>query len=220
MNAIIKQESIAEQVAEKIRKAILDGELAAGSKVTEHDICNQLNVSRTPVREAFRILQAEGYLTYKPRFGVFVTKLSLQDVYDIWEVRILVEEEIARKSSKFIGEYEKKLIYKELSRIADLQSCSHITAEKFNDIDEQYYDIHVSNCRNKKMEETARYLKIGTELMRRLAGFSERRAREALEEIKAMYEAYLLNDEEKAVECNRKHFYGTLKEIENSINAG
>ena len=79
----VKLDSVSKIVEERLKESIEDGTIKAGEKLTEQQICDEMQVSRTPVREAFRVLQVEGYLTYKPRFGVVVTELSLQDIYDV-----------------------------------------------------------------------------------------------------------------------------------------
>lgn len=209
----IKQESIAEQVAERLRQAIEDGSIQAGTRLTEQEICDQMSVSRTPVREAFRILQVEGYLTYRPRFGVIVTELSMQDLYDAWEVRMNLEEMVARKTARLADDNLKNTIRGELKAIEAVLKQKRIREEQFTALDEKYYEIHISNCGNKKLEETARSLRVSSAIMRRKSKFSEERARVALNEISEIYNAYLNNDEEKAVLCNRAHFDASLEEI-------
>lgn len=209
----IKQESIAEQVAERLRQAIEDGSIQAGTRLTEQEICDQMSVSRTPVREAFRILQVEGYLTYRPRFGVIVTELSMQDLYDAWEVRMNLEEMVARKTARLADDNLKNTIRGELKAIEAVLKQKRIREEQFTVLDEKYYEIHISNCGNKKLEETARSLRVSSAIMRRKSKFSEERARVALHEISEIYNAYLNNDEEKAVLCNRAHFDASLEEI-------
>lgn len=209
----IKQESIAEQVAERLRQAIEDGSIQAGTRLTEQEICDQMSVSRTPVREAFRILQVEGYLTYRPRFGVIVTELSMQDLYDAWEVRMNLEEMVARKTARLADDNLKNTICGELKAIEAVLKQKRIREEQFTALDEKYYEIHISNCGNKKLEETARSLRVSSAIMRRKSKFSEERARVALHEISEIYNAYLNNDEEKAVLCNRAHFDASLEEI-------
>ncbi|MBR5228874.1 MAG: GntR family transcriptional regulator [Firmicutes bacterium] len=71
----------------KLREAILRGKLQNGEKLTEQRICNEYNVSRTPVREAFRLLEQEGLITMIPNRGAFVTGFSEQDVADMYDMR-------------------------------------------------------------------------------------------------------------------------------------
>lgn len=71
----------------KLREAILRGKLKNGEKLTEQRICNEYNVSRTPVREAFRLLEQEGMISMIPNRGAFVTGFEAQDIADMYDMR-------------------------------------------------------------------------------------------------------------------------------------
>jgi DNA-binding GntR family transcriptional regulator len=70
-----------------LRKDILQGKLRQGEKLTEQQICDEYNVSRTPVREAFRQLELEGFIETIPNRGAFVVGFSSQDIKDMYELR-------------------------------------------------------------------------------------------------------------------------------------
>jgi len=70
-----------------LRKDILQGKLHQGEKLTEQQICDEYNVSRTPVREAFRQLELEGFIETIPNRGAFVVGFSDQDIQDMYELR-------------------------------------------------------------------------------------------------------------------------------------
>lgn len=92
-----------------LRKDILQGKLRQGEKLTEQQICDEYNVSRTPVREAFRQLELEGFIETIPNRGAFVVGFSSQDIQDMYELRksyevLAVKWAIERISKE---EYEK-----------------------------------------------------------------------------------------------------------------
>ena len=70
-----------------LRKDILQGRLRQGEKLTEQQICDEYNVSRTPVREAFKQLELEGFIETIPNRGAFVVGFSAQDIADMYELR-------------------------------------------------------------------------------------------------------------------------------------
>lgn len=70
-----------------LRKDILQGKLHQGEKLTEQQICDEYNVSRTPVREAFLQLELEGFIEIIPNRGAFVVGFSTQDIQDMYELR-------------------------------------------------------------------------------------------------------------------------------------
>jgi DNA-binding GntR family transcriptional regulator len=88
--------SLAEDAADRIREQILAGGFPQGEHLVEARIAEQLNVSRGPVREAFKLLRAEGLLMEEPRRGTFVVSLSARDVREIYGLRAAIEGRAAR----------------------------------------------------------------------------------------------------------------------------
>jgi DNA-binding GntR family transcriptional regulator len=79
-----------------LRRAIVAGELRPGERVAQEELAHQLGVSVAPVREALRVLEQEGQVTYYPRRGYFVTALSIKDLEEIYGLRALIEGRAAR----------------------------------------------------------------------------------------------------------------------------
>ncbi|MDB5842429.1 MAG: transcriptional regulator, GntR-family [Herminiimonas sp.] len=73
-------------VADRLRDLIIEGEIAAGSRLNERSLCDRLGVSRTPLREAFRVLSAEGLVQMQPNRGAQVVALSERDIRESFEV--------------------------------------------------------------------------------------------------------------------------------------
>jgi len=85
--------TLAAQVAERIRQAILNRTLVPGSRINQYQLAEDLNVSLVPVREALKTLEAEGLVTIIPRRGAFVTEISLDDLDELYFARKLIEGE-------------------------------------------------------------------------------------------------------------------------------
>ncbi len=80
-----------EFVRSVLRRAILNGELASGSRLVQAELAAMLDVSTTPVREALRDLATEGLVQFDPHRGAIVSELSSEDVHDIYEIRRVLE---------------------------------------------------------------------------------------------------------------------------------
>ena len=86
----------AQQVLESLRHGLVSGMLRPGQRVTQEDVAVRMGVSVAPVREALRVLEQEGQLVYRPRRGYFVTELRIEDLEEIYELRRVLEERLAR----------------------------------------------------------------------------------------------------------------------------
>lgn len=91
MNARIAPTALYEEVAERLRQRIFAHELQPGTWVDEQKLAEQYGISRTPLREALKVLASEGLVTLKPRRGCYVTEISGEDVNDIFPIMALLE---------------------------------------------------------------------------------------------------------------------------------
>ncbi|BAO91330.1 GntR family transcriptional regulator [Caballeronia cordobensis] len=93
----------ADDVYLAIKDALADGQYGAGQYLREEQLAKGLGVSRTPVREALRRLDAEGWVETRPNYGVRVKAWTLQDAREIFEARLLVEPYLAGRAALAIG---------------------------------------------------------------------------------------------------------------------
>ena len=96
MQPLADAPSLGDRAYEAIRDAILELTLRPGQQVAVNQLADLLRVSRTPVRDAMLRLQREGLMTVVPHKGAYVSRISVQDVQDIFELRILLERYAAR----------------------------------------------------------------------------------------------------------------------------
>ena len=88
-----------EQVAERLRNRIFAHELAPGTWIDEQSLAEEYGISRTPMREALKVLAAEGLVTLRPRRGCYVTELSEQDLDEIFSLMALLEGRCAYEAA-------------------------------------------------------------------------------------------------------------------------
>lgn len=95
--------NLPQQVADHIVTLIASGELNAGERLFEKDICERLGVSRIPVREAFRMLQAQGVIRGEPNRGSYITEFGSEQIAEMMEMRVVVEKIAARHLIKLVA---------------------------------------------------------------------------------------------------------------------
>lgn len=109
-----------QQVADIIRRMIMDGDLKPGQQVSERNISAMLEVSTTPVKEAFRVLQAEGLLYSIPRKGSFVSERSLDNLMQYSYMRSALEGVAARFAAQEASKEDLLYMEKELAASREL----------------------------------------------------------------------------------------------------
>ena len=93
-----------EIVYEELKREILVGEIAPGTRMMEIELADEMGVSRTPVREAIRKLEKEGLVTIEPRKGAYASDVSIKDMVDVLEVREDLEAMAAALAAQTVTE--------------------------------------------------------------------------------------------------------------------
>ncbi|WP_254684845.1 GntR family transcriptional regulator [Tateyamaria omphalii] len=90
----------------QLLQAIRAGEFAPGDRLRETDVADRLNLSRTPVREALRRLEADGIVEHRPRLGAVIRQLSHAELVELYEMRIVLERTAAEMAAKHAADAE------------------------------------------------------------------------------------------------------------------
>jgi DNA-binding GntR family transcriptional regulator len=93
-----------QHAVEWLRQAIIAGDLRPGERIPQEDVAERIGVSLIPVREALRVLEGEGQVTYIPRRGYFVTELHIDDLEEIWALREMLESRAARHATPHLDD--------------------------------------------------------------------------------------------------------------------
>ena len=107
--------SMSEIVRRAVEEKIIYGELMPGSRLFEEELVEQFNISRSPIREALKILEHDGLVVIEPRRGARVAQLSITDLDEVYATRVALESLAAAQAAEHCGEDEKKRLYKDLS---------------------------------------------------------------------------------------------------------
>src|SRR5258708_4781320 len=150
-----------------LREAIVEGVLAPGSRLSEVQVAKQLNVSRTPMREAFAQLEREGLVTVVPRVGAFVRSVTLRDVEEIYTVRAALEclaVELAAQRITALGRAQ-------LDDVIDAMRASVAAKEPASYVDalDSFYTIVMAIADNRTLRENHAALIGPVRRLRRIA---------------------------------------------------
>jgi DNA-binding GntR family transcriptional regulator len=92
-----RQRSLVDEVRDEIERMILHGEVAAGERLNEINLAEQLGVSRSPVRQAARSLEQQGLVTAVTNQGMFVREVSLEDALELYDLRAMIAGQLCAK---------------------------------------------------------------------------------------------------------------------------
>lgn len=132
-----------EIVYEELKREILVGEIAPGTRMMEIELADEMGVSRTPVREAIRKLEKEGLVTIEPRKGAYASDVSIKDMVDVLEVR----EDLEAMAAQKVNKDEKQALIE-----ATMEYKEAVESERTEDIircDEKFHQLIV-NCSGNK----------------------------------------------------------------------
>jgi len=148
---------LADAIAASLRAAILGGSFEPAEKLDQESMARELGVSRTPVREAIRILGSEGFLEVRPHHGAFITTLSCRDIEDIYAVRRLLEPAVFREVTSAIPEnvldqIERRLLHTR-SEVERGDRSDHFATDTY------FEETILSYCRNSVLKDVLQGLK-------------------------------------------------------------
>ncbi len=129
--------SIQKDIYSKLKNAIIYGELSPGEKLSEVELAKSFNTSRTPIREAFRQLQMEGYISVVPNKGAHVSKLPPEEIGEVYDIISLLEGHAAGLAAVNIENSE----LKDLERL-QRKMAVYALKKKFRDYVEENTKFH------------------------------------------------------------------------------
>ena len=202
------QRPLYEEVAEQLRQRIFGRQLEPGSWIDELKLCGELGISRTPMREALKVLAVEGLVTMRPRRGAYVTEMSERDVREAYQLLALLESDAAARVSERASAEE----------LAELQAL-HAQLEAAIDERERFFALNEAfHLRLLELEGNRWRQQIVTDLRRVMklnrhhSLFKQGRLAESLQEHRELMQALVERRPELVAQRMRLHF-------ENGLNA-
>lgn len=146
-----KHLTLRESILETIRDAIMSGVLKPGEKVAEPELAERFGISRTPIREAFRQLESEGYLTVIPRKGAVVASFSERDIEEFYAIKSILEGYAARLACRLLTD-------REIERLAAINDKLNSLAREgdvkhFFKVHNDFHDLFLRAADNEKLLE-------------------------------------------------------------------
>ena len=202
----LKQRALYEEVAELLRQRIFNRELAPGNWIDELKLAEEYGISRTPLREALKVLATEGLVTMKVRRGAYVTEINEKDLTDVYHLLSLLEADAASVVATQASEAQ----IKELQALHDSLEKATKNRERFFEINEAFHmrllEIANNRWRNQMVADLRKVMKLNRHNSLLKAG----RIEDSLSEHRAIMTAIAARQAEQAAACMRTHFANGL----------
>jgi DNA-binding GntR family transcriptional regulator len=193
-------------VYEKIKKRIIDGTLTPGLPINENEFAQDLNVSKTPVREALRQLEREGLVENIPGRGSAVTHITFQDIREIFEIREIIECGAAKRAALICDAKEVREKKKELEQF--FTQCAELNGLVWGP-EEDVHQFLVRCLGNKKLTEM--YLGLLDHIKRIRFYFGRQFTRQRIDELAAEHtailDALIEGDADRAEQAVQNHLH-------------
>ena len=203
MSAItLTPKALYEEVAEQLRQRIFRRELEPGSWIDELKIAEEFGISRTPLREALKVLAAEGLVTMKVRRGAYVTEMSEKDLRDVYHLLSLLESDAA-------GVVAERATPEQQQTLRDLHAELESAAgnrEAFFSVNERFHMALLDMADNRWRSQMVADLRKVMKLNRHNSLFKQGRIEDSLAEHRAVLQAMLARDGAGTMQAMQTHF--------------
>lgn len=192
------------QVLKALRDAILNYDLKPGQKLVERELMENLGVSRTTIREALRELTSEGLVTIFPHKGSFVSKPSLDDAKDLYEVRATLEAVV-------VGHFVKRATAAEVKLLGETVTKLERVAEQTKDIREilrakdEFYVVLIQGARSAALKQILEGIQARVQVLRATSLSNPGRPKETIKELRAIVSAIKKRDADTASRLCAEH---------------
>lgn len=219
-NYDVKQEvtdkySLRGRVFHKLRDDILSGKYEEHEELKEVAIGEEMGVSRTPVREAFRQLELEGLIQIIPNKGAYVTGITEKDVKDIYMIRSLLEGLCARWATEHITKEQMEEMEENVYLGKFHAQKGHL--EQLADLDNRFHDIMYEACNSKMLEHQLKDFHQYVLRVRKRTLSSANRGPKSNEEHEQIMEAIKAGDADLAEQLANRHM---INAYENMVKNG
>ncbi|WP_319562853.1 GntR family transcriptional regulator [Marispirochaeta sp.] len=198
---ISKKAVLQDFIYSSIKERIINGDIPPGGIIIENNFAEEFGTSRTPIREALLRLQRDRLVVIYPRQGTFATQISIKDVYEIFDIRLLIEPAVARKICAAV-DLEKIESFREPFMDRSLAQSSY---KKWFYLDRSFHDFLIEASGNETLIRTYQDIMDQHLRVRILAGKSPRRADKTNDEHIRIIDAFIRRDEDAVEQFMREH---------------
>jgi DNA-binding GntR family transcriptional regulator len=213
----IVRRTLHDELLDRLRQMVIDGDMVPGEKVPEKDLCERFGVSRTPLREALKVLASEGLVTLTPNRGAMIAELTLEDLEEAFPVMGALEALSGEMACANITD-------REIAEIRNLhrEMIAHYESRKLRAYfraNQRIHELILAAARNQTLSTLYRSLEGRIRQARFLANMSEARWAQAVQEHEGMIEALAARDGARLGSILKSHLANKFETVKESLLA-
>lgn len=207
---IIKRETLKTQVYKYLKDGIILGQINPGDRLVEERIASELQVSRSPIREAIRMLEKDGLIHVQSSGGVTVVEPTVEDFKSLFECRVEMESLATYYAAKRRTEEELEQIHSHLLEMENIASPNNLT--EVNDANANFHETIVQASKNPFLIQMTSQLRgVGSFYRKAIVVNYPTHVKDALVEHKKIFQSIVNQDEEEARKHMRQHIENDYK---------
>ncbi len=213
----LRTQTITDAAYEKIKSDILSGKYKPGQHLREKDLCDDLQVSRTPIRDALNRLGQEGLVVVKPHKGVFVRKFTKKNIQDYYQTRAVLEglgAELAAKNVTDSSKREFLMILEKMKESLLTEKRKQLGDKALIKWNDYFHDYVFKIAGNEVLDKMRKTLAYPIALIRVTSWIDDGRRLQTLKEHENIIKAIVAEDSQKAKQYAELHIYNAWRSAE------
>lgn len=204
-NKLERKTLLRDKIYEMLKEAIFSGELEPGERIIETRLADEMGISRTPIREAIRHLESEGYIESMNNGGVKVSEITEDDIIEWHEIKLVFDELAMKKTIDNVTEEVIEILKEDLNEVEKALNQENIDDEEIINLNTDFHDKMYEIGGNKMIKTIKDDYQKYNYMMRKYLSKIEGRHQQALLEHKEILKAIIDRDKEKAVRLSKEH---------------
>jgi len=212
MMKVIEKKTLHEEIANNLRELIMAGELQKGDKIKEDELCSSMGISKTPLREALRVLSVEGLIRLVPNRGSFVSTPTFEEIREMFGVMSVLEGVCAREAAEKMGEKDLAILEKLHKKLEE--NYRRKAQREYIRINNQFHSFVQELAGNRTLNQIVNGLRKKILLYRYQSLNLPERFAQSIQEHRDLLEAFRKKDPKKAETLMRRHLKKQCEALE------
>jgi DNA-binding GntR family transcriptional regulator len=203
MLKVIEKKTLHEEIANNLRELIMSGELHEGDKIKEDELCSSMGISKTPLREALRVLSVEGLIKLVPNRGSFVSTPTFEEIREMFDIMSVLEGICARTAAKKMSAKDLATLEKLHNRLEN--NFKRRAQREYIRINNQFYAFVQELAGNRTLNQIVNGLRQKILLYRYQSLNLPERFEQSIQEHRDLIKAFRKKDPKKVETLMRRH---------------